>query len=116
MKLYTDNQGRWAGTQADAKKFGEFEQIEVPTDKPTLLKFLNEYQVGAASTISSSSPDVVSAQMEMVQQKARISPIDDINLKAAFDSAGLTRGYLRRVFDKLEGLKEVEKYNEDSSS
>ena len=61
MRLYTDNQGNWAGTQADAKQFGEYEQVEVPTDKPTLLEFLNEYQVGAA--------DVVSAQMEMVQQK-----------------------------------------------
>jgi predicted trehalose synthase len=61
MKLYTDNKGSWAGTQSDAKQFGEYEQVEVPTDKPTLLEFLNEYQVGAA--------DVVSAQMEMVQQK-----------------------------------------------
>lgn len=61
MKLYTDNKGRWAGTQADAKQLGAFEQVEVPTDKPTLLEFLNEYQVGAA--------DVISAQMEVVQQK-----------------------------------------------
>ena len=61
MKLYTDYKGRWAGTQADAKQFGAFEQVEVPTDKPTLLEFLNEYQVGAA--------DVISAQMEVVQQK-----------------------------------------------
>lgn len=61
MRLYTDHKGNWAGTQADAKQFGEYEQVEVPTDKPTLLEFLNEYQVGAA--------DVISAQMEMVQQK-----------------------------------------------
>jgi len=61
MRLYTDGKGRWAGTQSDAKQFGAFEQVEVPTDKPTLLEFLNEYQVGAA--------DVVSAQMEVVQQK-----------------------------------------------
>ena len=62
MRLYTDSKGRWAGTQSDAKQFGAFEQVEVPTDKATLLEFLNEYQVGAA--------DVISAQMEMVQQKA----------------------------------------------
>ena len=61
MRLYTDHQGNWAGTQADAKQFGEYEQVEVPTDKPTLLEFLNEYQVGAA--------DVISAQMEVIQQK-----------------------------------------------
>ena len=45
MRLYTDNQGNWAGTQADAKKFGRFEQVEVPTDKPTLLEFLNDRRV-----------------------------------------------------------------------
>lgn len=60
MRLYTNNQGAWAGTQADAKKLdGSFELAEVPTDKATLLEFLNEYQVGHA--------DVISAQMEMVQ-------------------------------------------------
>ena len=98
MKLYTDNQGRWAGTQADAKKFGEFEQVEVPTDKPTLLEFINDHKV-------------CTTEEEPIEQKVRISPIDGVNLKAAFDSAGLTRGYLRRVFDKLEGSK-----NEDSGS
>ncbi len=49
MRLYTDHEGRWAGTQADAKKlfgpYGSFELAEVPTDKATLLTFLNEYQV-----------------------------------------------------------------------
>ena len=46
MRLYTDNNGRWAGTQADAKEFGKFDQVEVPTDKPTLLEFLNKHSVG----------------------------------------------------------------------
>ena len=45
MRLYTDNQGNWAGTQSDAKKFGKFDQVEVPTDKPTLLEFLNSRRV-----------------------------------------------------------------------
>ena len=47
MRLYTDNQGNWAGTQADAKQFGEYEHVDVPTDKPTLLEFLNKHSVGA---------------------------------------------------------------------
>ena len=47
MRLYTDHKGHWAGTQADAKQFGEYEQVEVPTDKPTLLDFLNAQRVGA---------------------------------------------------------------------
>lgn len=47
MRLYTNKDGSWAGTQADAKKLdGSFELAEVPTDKATLLEFLNEYAVG----------------------------------------------------------------------
>ena len=45
MKLYTDNQGTWVGTQIEAKQLDQYEQIEVPTDKPNLLKFLNERRV-----------------------------------------------------------------------
>tara|TARA_B110000046_G_scaffold183833_1_gene220848 strand:- start:280 stop:639 length:360 start_codon:yes stop_codon:yes gene_type:complete len=61
MRLYTDNKGAWAGTQSDAKSdFGtDYALAEVPTDKPTLLEFLNEYQVGHA--------DAISAQMDMVE-------------------------------------------------
>ena len=47
MRLYTNNEGSWAGTQADAKVWGKFEQVEVPTDKATLLEFLNAHRVGA---------------------------------------------------------------------
>jgi len=39
MRLYRTVAGTWAGTQADAGK--DFEQIEVPTDKPSLLAWLN---------------------------------------------------------------------------
>lgn len=46
MRLYTNNEGGWAGTQADAKVWGKFEQVEVPTDKATLLEFLNTHAVG----------------------------------------------------------------------
>lgn len=52
MKLYVTPLGQWAGTQADARAFKathgvSFEQIDVPTDKPGLLEFLNRHQVGA---------------------------------------------------------------------
>lgn len=48
MKLYTDWHGNWVGTQAEAKKSWERGyQVDVPTDKPTLLAFLNENDVGA---------------------------------------------------------------------
>ena len=70
MRLYTDQKGTWVGTKQEIKtlwgvtntiEINTDYSVDVPTDKPTLLAFLNEYQVGAA--------DVVSAQMEMVQQK-----------------------------------------------
>ena len=94
MRLYTNNEGAWAGTQADAKVWGKFEQVEVPTDKATLLEFLNTHAVGAVAT------SVIQAD-PTTQNK--ISPIDELNLKEAFKNAGLTREYLRRVYDKIEG-------------
>lgn len=53
MKLYTDNNGRWAGTQSDAKRdFGHITPpSEVPTDKPALLKFLNDHAVATKEVI-----------------------------------------------------------------
>jgi len=48
MRLYTDGIGNWLGTQADAKREmgeGGYTLVEVPTDKPNLLKFLNDRDV-----------------------------------------------------------------------
>lgn len=47
MRLYTDKKGQWFGTQADARSAcGElFWQVDVPTDKPALLAFLNHNAV-----------------------------------------------------------------------
>lgn len=50
MKLYTDGIGNWLGTQADAKReMGDGGYIFkiVPTDKPNLLRFLNDHDVRA---------------------------------------------------------------------
>ncbi len=62
MKLYTNKKGEWAGTQADAnKKFGvrtgSYFQREVPTDKPSLLAFLNENKVGSFDALGSKPAD-----------------------------------------------------------
>ena len=52
MKLYKNSKGVWAGTQADARKYcGKvYSTVDVPTDKPSLLKFLNLNQVGSLSS------------------------------------------------------------------
>ena len=49
MKLYTNNQGDWSGTQADARKRfkNDMRLVEVPVDKPNLLAFLNYNAVGS---------------------------------------------------------------------
>ena len=49
MKLYTNNQGQWSGTQADARKRfkNDMRLVEVPVDKPNLLAFLNYNAVGS---------------------------------------------------------------------
>ena len=58
MRLYKNSNGVWAGTQADARKMcgKDYTEVDVPTDKPSLLKFLNLNQVG--SLTSNDKPDV----------------------------------------------------------
>lgn len=42
MRLYKNTRGQWFGTQADAKAGGaDWKEINVPTDKPSLLQWLN---------------------------------------------------------------------------
>ncbi len=54
MKLYTNGEGDWAGTQADAKKLkGGFKQVEVPVDKAGLLDYLN----GASQKTEAPEPE-----------------------------------------------------------
>ena len=62
MRLYTNNKGEWAGTQADAKKLGSFELVEVPTDKPTLLQFLNEKVVSKNSVAFGGNAELLNIQ------------------------------------------------------
>lgn len=88
MKLYTDNQGNWVGTQAEFKNMIIYTQTNVPTDKPNLLKFLNEHRVGGANS-DPSSP------------RNSFSQTEQTRLKAAYEHAGLAREYLRRVYKKV---------------
>lgn len=44
MRLYRTGAGQWTGTQADARALAgkDWAEIEVPTDKPGLLAWLND--------------------------------------------------------------------------
>ena len=61
MKLYTNDSGEWAGTQADARKqLGKARRIvEVPVDKTCLMAFLNNNKVGATlvTLVDTPKPD-----------------------------------------------------------
>ena len=58
MKLYRNSNGVWAGTQADARKMcgKDYMSVDVPVDKPSLLRFLNANSVGAGT--SNNKPEV----------------------------------------------------------
>ena len=61
MKLYTNDKGQWAGTQADANKQlgrGFWHTVEVPVDKTCLMAFLNNRKVGAIEVQSEPKPSV----------------------------------------------------------
>lgn len=109
MRLYTDNKGNWTGTQADAKKaWGkDMALVEVPVSKEALMKWLNKCRVVSQSHAQVSAQFVHDDEGEVVAIKPRVSPIDESNLKTAFEQAGAARESLRRVFDKLKELKEV---------
>ena len=55
MKLYRNSSGVWAGTQADARKMcGKgYQTVDVPVDKPSLLRFLNANKVGGGAIADS---------------------------------------------------------------
>ena len=56
MRLYTTPKGRWAGTQADAKKLGAYMEYDVPTNKSGLMDFLNRHGVNEYTVRGYSKP------------------------------------------------------------
>jgi hypothetical protein len=72
MRLYHTPTGQWAGTQAEAKALGLFELVEVPTDKPGLLAFLNLHRVGADRVEIDYTPTIT-----LVQPPAPPPPVPD---------------------------------------
>jgi len=73
MKLYTNDNGEWAGTQADARKqLGKARRIvEVPVDKANLMAFLNDNKVGATlvTLVDTPKPDA-EPKPEILSQQA----------------------------------------------
>ena len=70
MRLYTNNQGAWTGTIADAKRdYGKnVVMIEVPTSKEALMKWLNNSRVVSQADVAVS--EFVAKQTTVVDDAA----------------------------------------------
>ena len=72
MRLYLRSDGGWAGTQADAGKKGTYRQVDVPTDKPGLLGWLNTNYTGAASSVNTGTYQEVKVTAAVQPKKPTI--------------------------------------------
>ena len=107
MRLYTNNEGGWAGTQADAKALGKFEQVEVPTDKTMLLEFLNTHAVGA---VASAQPAKYPTTQKTHPQSCSANPnyydVRDAVLNCDRSQLGTTlAAIITRLHDEMEEIK-----------
>lgn len=61
MRLYTNKDGQWFGTQADARKGAprNWVEVDVPTSKQELINWLNANQVGGGYDKPVDLPDFV---------------------------------------------------------
>lgn len=61
MRLYTNKDGQWFGTQADARKGAprNWVEVDVPTSKQELINWLNANQVGGGYDKPVNLPDFV---------------------------------------------------------
>lgn len=106
MRLYRTYDGQWAGTQADAKKLGKFEQVEVPTDKAGLLDFLNSNKdIGATSLTAGDaipaevvrSGNTISSPLAYIKDNIGVSEIT--NLYSSFRDAHTSIQHIMSVLN-----------------
>jgi hypothetical protein len=76
MKLYRSKGTTWTGTQADARAIErDFESIEVPTDKPGLLEFLNTFEVRFVEREQEASPEAETPASDPVRDPVEFCPV-----------------------------------------
>jgi hypothetical protein len=102
MKLYVNAKGEWVGTQADAKRIGA-ELVEVPTDKPSLIEFLNNREVSKPPAAPEPAPTVRTPQLrphpwQTIRECAQKATIADLTVALAI--------YMDRVQDIADKMKE----------
>ena len=107
MRLYMNKQGEWVGTQAEAKKIGAT-MVEVPTDKPNLLKWLNTFtgkMDEAAEEVIENKPKPGGVTLKAhawvkIRECAEKATIDDMTVALAV--------YMDRVLDIADKQKETQ--------
>ena len=107
MRLYMNKQGEWVGTQAEAKKIGAT-MVDVPTDKPNLLKWLNIFTGKideAAQEVIDSKPKpggvtLKAHRWDTIRECAEKATIDDMTVALAV--------YMDRVLDIADKQKETQ--------
>lgn len=107
MRLYMNKQGEWVGTQAEAKKIGA-NMVEVPTDKPNLLKWLNTFtgkiDLAAEEVIENKpKPGGVTLKAhawDTIRECAEKATINDMTVALAV--------YMDRVLDIADKQKETQ--------
>ena len=85
MKLYVNDNGLWVGTQAEAKKIGA-KQYEVPTDKPSLIKFLNSEDCKIKSKVVETPP--VKSHPQSCSANPNVYDVKDAVLNCDFENLG----------------------------
>ena len=106
MKLYVNNLGQWVGTQAEAKKI-KATAVNVPTDKPNLLNFLNENKVcGSSTTIEPQAPQT----RQPVYKMHTWENVRQCAEKASFSDMGYALAVLmNRLEDAAQNETKLEK-------
>ena len=94
MRLYKNSDGVWAGTQVDARRMcGKgYSEVDVPTDKPSLLRFLNANKVGSGGNMDKYLGFLEKNSEYVVPEDER--PDQDLNQKAL--------SYFSWGYDKLQ--------------
>jgi len=97
MRLYVNSKGQWAGTQIDAKKI-DAHLIEVPTDKPGLIAFLN----GQQKTVAVEAVDPKPAPAKKQRQHISHELFDVANRASLQELQTVVYRYLMQVDDALD--------------
>ena len=115
MRLYTNNQGAWTGTQADAKRdYGKaMAMVDVPTSKEALMKWLNNSRVISQAHVAAASianPDttvvdparIIETATATHQSSTPVSLFEAAKGASLSDLQHVVYRYLEKIDDELD--------------